>query len=420
MMTTVFFDRAMFVLVCLLLFFLPATNAVVESASAAAILVFILKRFTLKASAFKALPAWPVLLPLLLFVGWSGVSAVWSSFPVLSLKGFLGKTLQGAFLLLISYEMLSSRKRFCIALVVFLVSAALISMDGVWQVFSGYDIFVHAPFTDGRAMAAFKHPNDFGAYLLFVILPVIVLTVMTGVRSFSDYTLKNALLAFGGIFLTGISAAALGLTYSRGAWLGMVMAAAIFIGLNRRLWPVVLAFMVLFLLVFQPLLLKIRDVSFTSDRVALRSDHKMFSGDGRLGFWQDALKIIHDHPVFGTGLNTYTPVIKDYSVTWKAYPHNCYLQMGAELGLVGLALFLWLLTAVMIEVVSRIRALPIGPERWLLAAFFAGWCGFLVHSALDTSLYSSQLTAVFWVLTGGMLAFGKLVPGTESLTKILQ
>ena len=189
--------------------------------------------------------------------------------------------------------------------------------------------------------------------------------------------------------------------------LGMVVAVVVFILFNRRFWPVVLAFMALFIVVFQPLLLKVRDVSLVSDAVMEQEKILSFNGNGRLTFWHDAINIIKDNPVLGTGLNTYTMVIKKYVTMWAIYPHNCYLQMGAELGLVGLALFLWFLTAIIVQVSFLIRRLPQAPERWLLAAFFAGWCGFLVHSGLDTTLYSSQLTAIFWVLTGAMAAFGK-------------
>ncbi|MBF0386318.1 MAG: O-antigen ligase family protein [Candidatus Omnitrophica bacterium] len=409
MIAITFLDRAIFVLLCLLVFFLPATNAFVEVASALAILAFLIKQFLLGPAALKRLPGKMVLIPALLFFVWSGLSIVWSQFPLLSLKGFLGKSLQAAFLFIISYETLSSGKRYWILIAVFMVSAGIVSLDGLWQAYSGFDIFVRAPFSDGRVMASFRHPNDFGAYLILAILPVIVLTITAGVRSFTDYSLKNAMLFFGGFLFVGVASTALGLTYSRGAWFGMVVAAIILIAHNRRLWPAVLAFTSLFILIFQPLLLKIRDVSFVADTVGGQSSFGVFNGNGRLVFWRDALKVIADNPIFGTGLNSYTMVIKKYVPMWAIYPHNCYLQMGAELGLVGLALFLWFMIALMIKMSSGIGRLPKEPERWLLTAFFAGWCGFLVHSGLDTSLYSSQLTAIFWVVTGAMAAFGKQI-----------
>ena len=63
-------------------------------------------------------------------------------------------------------------------------------------------------------------------------------------------------------------------------------------------------------------------------------------GSGRLAFWKKAISIIRSSPVCGTGLNTYTRIIKrdpDPKTWW--YAHNCYLQMAAETGLGRAGLF---------------------------------------------------------------------------------
>jgi O-antigen ligase len=63
---------------------------------------------------------------------------------------------------------------------------------------------------------------------------------------------------------------------------------------------------------------------------------------GRLGAWQDAISVIRDFPLAGTGLNTYSTSMLVYQ-TFEAdayhfaQTHNDYLQLAAEGGvLVGL------------------------------------------------------------------------------------
>ena len=66
-------------------------------------------------------------------------------------------------------------------------------------------------------------------------------------------------------------------------------------------------------------------------------------GSGRFEYWKNAISIFRSSPVFGTGLNTYARIImRDPNHGAWRYAHNCYLQMAAETGLLGLSCFLWM------------------------------------------------------------------------------
>ena len=90
-------------------------------------------------------------------------------------------------------------------------------------------------------------------------------------------------------------------------------------------------------------------------------------GSGRPVFWKNAVSIIRSSPICGTGLNTYLRVIKrnpDQKTWW--YAHNCYLQLAAETGLLGLACFLW-----MLFVLLRHGFKLLYPDKGFLAADLA-------------------------------------------------
>ena len=65
----------------------------------------------------------------------------------------------------------------------------------------------------------------------------------------------------------------------------------------------------------------------------------------RIVLWKEAIAIIKDHPFLGCGLNTYSIVAPKYKIAEGGgiYPHNSYLQMAAETGLLGLGAFLWII-----------------------------------------------------------------------------
>ncbi|MBL7198377.1 MAG: hypothetical protein ISS47_09810 [Candidatus Omnitrophica bacterium] len=78
------------------------------------------------------------------------------------------------------------------------------------------------------------------------------------------------------------------------------------------------------------------------------------------------------------------------------YAHNCYLQMLAEIGIIGLASFLWIIGRLF---KSSIRSFKKSRDL-LLLGLLAGIIAFLVHSFFDTNLYSLQLSVLFWAMLG--------------------
>ena len=117
----------------------------------------------------------------------------------------------------------------------------------------------------------------------------------------------------------------------------------------------------------------------------------------RLYVWQGAIKMIQDRPIFGHGVGSFMDIYGRYQgMGTGAYAHNCFLQMAAEIGIVGLVCFIWIL----------VRFFRLGfrtlKERKdsLLLGLLAGIFAFLVHSFFDTNLYSLQLAVLFWFMLG--------------------
>jgi O-antigen ligase len=71
----------------------------------------------------------------------------------------------------------------------------------------------------------------------------------------------------------------------------------------------------------------------------------------RLALWQGALQTFRDYPILGAGIDGYQIVMQRIFPQWEVSgrvknPHNSYLYIAASYGLVGIALHLWLLGAV--------------------------------------------------------------------------
>lgn len=134
----------------------------------------------------------------------------------------------------------------------------------------------------------------------------------------------------------------------------------------------------------------------------------LFGGSGRSGYWREAVHMIKDYPVFGVGLNTYSVVGKGYKITWGGYPHNCYLQMAVETGILGLLSFLWVAGVLLYRSIQNLAHMRDPLLAMFLLGSLIGLGGFLVHSSFDTNFYSVQLGSFMWLIMGLIVAVQKI------------
>jgi O-antigen ligase len=228
----------------------------------------------------------------------------------------------------------------------------------------------------------YENPIDLATYLM-VVIPMLLMGALAahGRRRAAWWS------------LVALLAAALLRTEAVGAWLGFASGLALLCLRHRaaRRYGLVL-------LVLGGLGVGL----FAREEVREALSWTELSKQDRVVMWQAAAKMIQDRPWFGQGLNTF---MANYLAYWVGgerqprYAHNCYLQVAAETGLVGLLAFAALLGAM----VARLAARPppaSGPDGGVLIGYAAGLIAFLVQAAIDTNFYSLRHAVLFWVLAG--------------------
>ena len=86
------------------------------------------------------------------------------------------------------------------------------------------------------------------------------------------------------------------------------------------------------------------------------------------------------------------------------YPHNCYLQTAAEVGIPGLMVFLWMLGRLMKGALVFIKRSTHLFDQNLMLGLSAGFIGYLGHSFFDTCFYNVKLNALMWITMGFIAA----------------
>lgn len=301
--------------------------------------------------------------------------------------------------------------------------SVIMVLDSYYQWIFGYDLFRHfqteSPFLMPRLRASFGSDNAFAAYLIMV-LPCLVSVAyyhLSRQRSQKGQIAGALFFALGMIVVF----TCLTQTRSRGGWVGLLgglFFVSLFFRDKKIFWFQFLAWSALLLL---PLILN--NISETkmmpiSVPESVTRDEEIFRYTGQGGLkdrwilWERALGVIRDYPVFGSGINTYNRVIPRYKKIGQEgghpYAHNSYLQVAAELGLVGLFFFLMILYSLLRCILT---SLPLLPRGSLAEAFqigiVIGVCGILIKAAVDTEFHSLQRVNLFWLFAGLALAMTK-------------
>ena len=206
-----------------------------------------------------------------------------------------------------------------------------------------------------------------------------------------------------------ILAAALVLTFSRGAFLALAVFALLTIANVRRdlrkpllVIGVVAAAVVLLTVVVASTtpLMKAR-FSYVALNHTLQTRSAIFTA---------TLHMIEAHPLLGVGLGGYVYKLHGFL---EIYPHNLYLSFWVELGLLGLLAFLYIFVKLLI---SALRALPLasGFERALLWGVVGTVALWAVHGLVDSPYWKNDMSVEFWLVVAIQVAAVRAIRSARS------
>ncbi len=235
-----------------------------------------------------------------------------------------------------------------------------------------------------RVTSTLANPNMLGQYLLLLI-------PLGGAKLLGARTWGKRLFYF---CCCAVMCLCMILTFSRGAWLGLLFAGLVFLLLlNPRfifLAPIALA--ALYFVLPETVIGR-----FTS--IGDLTDH---STSYRVYIWMGTLDMLKDGYWLcgiGPGPDAFNLVYPAYSYSDVAAPHahNLFLQLLCDAGISALAVFLVLLVKYFRCLCGALGDKSDWTSRVLQIGFTAGVCGFLVQAMTDYSFYNYRVMFLFWV-----------------------
>jgi O-antigen ligase len=125
----------------------------------------------------------------------------------------------------------------------------------------------------------------------------------------------------------------------------------------------------------------------------------------RTELWSAAFEIIRQHPLLGVGPDNFRHIYGTYlglsTFDDKLHANNLYLELLADVGVLGAAAFALLVALPLVSLVRGLRRTPSRPWQALcLAGFGASLLAYCLHSGLDSFLEFTPVFLLFWVIVG--------------------
>ena len=356
----------------------------------------------------------PALSLLFLYVLYAVISNSWSSDPHTSLIETI-QLVSMAMLAMLVFQY-SDSSTLPTTLKWVLISASLAAFIGILQNFNYNPLDLMELVSPA---STFTNKN-FAALYFDLVIPVALLIILL-----QDTTSKRWLYSLP-YFLTLTFILC---SHTRGSWLGLVIAIfslIIVIGISEKFrkmlieryrvssLPILITTILAFLIINIP-------GGFLNLPSGVLSEDKPFerveSVNIRKNAYFNALNMIKDHPVLGTGHGGFRHAFRDYAFSWPGHElfeanenlslerlHSDILQQFVDLGIPGGLLFVALLLWIMRTAYVLFKYSRDANEKLLVSALGLALTVSIVHATVDFPFQKPASAALFWVWAGFILS----------------
>ncbi len=349
------------------------------------------KKVSIKQDIKKIIEQRSLLIATSLFI----LSATISIFTSIDTRAALGLWkafyIEPIILAFILYTTIKEKKDLHLILLGLILCGLGTSILAIYQHFTGW-LVPHAFWANRdtyRVTGWYGFPNAVGLFLA-PIIPLALFVIASEAKQ-SHFTKKISIIA--SVLFVPLSLLAIFFAKSTGAIIGVAAAAGVLLLLYKKTRiPVLILGIIAFSgLFFLPANNPIRQEILMQDR----------SGQLRLDMWAETTQYLSEHPITGAGLASYHRVIYPYRIDKRIevfhHPHNIFLTMWVNLGLVGLVGFVWIIIWFYRVAFQQITKHSLTP--YLIAAMTT----FVVMGLVDSPYIKNDLAMMFWVLPALLL-----------------
>jgi putative inorganic carbon (HCO3(-)) transporter len=348
----------------------------------------------------------PVTIALLINLIWILITCITSEMPMVSFKFLLARLWFVVCFYFLGVQLFEQRKNIHKFIWMYIIPMVIVI---------GYTLYNHAQFgfrEDPAHWVMTPFFNDHTAYgaLLAMFFPLIVSFVFNrslapGIRIFS-------------VFLFAVFTVALIFSYTRAAWVSLIVALALFLIYKLRIGIRTLliglaALGIILMMVWSDLLMKLEknrqdsSSNLTEHVQSISNISTDASNLERINRWNSALRMFQQRPLLGWGPGTYSFQYAPFQLSSertiistnagdKGNAHSEYIGPLCESGVPGALTFVVVLICVVWTGSRLYYQLPAGSMRSTTLAVLLGLVTYFVHGGLNNFLDTDKASVPFW------------------------
>ena len=295
--------------------------------------------------------------------------------------------------------MFGSQKYVSRAIYAVALSATIVSLWGILEYFIGspsnatLDVSLFGNIS-GRVTSSFTNPNMLAEFLIMAAPVTVALAAAS----------QSKRMRFALMISAALDLVCLVLTWSRGAWLGIIIAgiSALFIAGKNWLTAAVISLpagAAAFICIDSNITSRLLSVGNFSDS----------STAYRINIWKSTVKLIDDHFLYGIGVGegAFTSVFPYYALpglTNVPHSHSLYLQIITETGIFSLLIFLAIVFMFIQSGFSFVKTSRLSKNRYIALGIMCAVTALLIQGFTDHVFYNYKICLMFWLLIGLLFA----------------
>jgi putative inorganic carbon (hco3(-)) transporter len=347
--------------------------------------------FTIYIAAFvktKKIKAIPLTPQIIIFLSVTLFSCILSISFVTSITEWL-RLLNIFSLFALGFLLTNSVKDLSKLLILSITSAIIPSVFALYQFISKTGLSIPLEGIYNRIFGTFAHPNLF-AYYLIIPLVFALFKFLSGNKKRVPNLMTLILFLF---FLS-----LLVLTYTRGAWIVFIFTLSI-ISIFRYSYilPILFGSILLAYLTVMPIQTRVNDLVNIGEYNSIH---------WRIDMWEDGVKIAREKPVIGFGTGVADIIIEERrgKEHGSADPHNDYLKILLENGMLGLLSYFALIASILLKLYYSFVRSKMPKFKSMLIIMIALTMALYIMSFGDNIIRNTALQWLYWMLLGGIFA----------------
>lgn len=354
---------------------------------------------------FKDLYKHPISIAIIVYLVWLLITAISSSVPMASIKLLITRLWFISSFYLLAYSWFQENKNIHRFVKAYLLGLCLVAI---------YTIVIHATKGFEHEAAHWVMSPFFKDHTSYGMALALILPFGFYMRKWAS---KDKISALFTVVLVILILATV-LSYTRAAWLSLIVAACVFVIMKLRIrFSLLFSGIAIFtslLCVFQSdILMALEKNSQDSSDSFMEHVESMFnistdaSNLERINRWKSAIRLFEERPHVGWGAGTYQFNYAPYQNHFEksiistnagnmGNAHSEYLSVLAETGWPGLLIFLVLIVMIFTKGIVLYHKLEDKQEQWMLMACILGLTTYFTHAFLNNFLDMDKASVPIW------------------------